>query len=228
MYCIPDITRGGRSFFSVVVFVVFATAAMTVRADELGQFEGHADIGKVDHTGSVEYNADRRTYTISGGGADMWGAADAFHYLYKKASGDVTLTADIRWIGEGAERNRKACLIVRQNLEPGSTYVDTASHGDGHIAIQWRTAADGKTGDAGAKEVSHPKTIRIEKRGDDFQMWAAAEGEELRPAGKSFRLHLDEPFTIGLGVCSHDNNKLETVEFSNVTIGKPGGSNESR
>ncbi len=32
---------------------------------------------------------------------------------------------------------------------------------------------------------------------------------ELLPAGGSFRLELTEPFHIGLGVCSHNNDVLE-------------------
>jgi TolB protein len=202
-------------------FAMMGSLAVSAWASDLGPFEGHADIGKVGQAGSVEYDATRGVYTVTGGGDDMWGTADAFHFLYKQASGDVSLTADISWPTEGGHKNRKACFLVRQNLEPGSMYMDAASHGDGHMALQWRTAADGKTGDVGLKEVRNPKRVRIEKRGDEFQMWAAAEGGELQPLGKPYRLHLDEPFYIGLGVCSHDNNKLETVEFSNVVIGVP-------
>jgi TolB protein len=200
---------------------IFATIAVSVRAAELGQFEGHTDIGKTAQAGSVEFNAERGVYTVSGSGDDMWGTADAFQFLYKRASGDVSITADIRWPTEGGHKNRKACFILRQSLEPGSAYVDAASHGDGHMALQRRTTADGQTGDVGSKEVHNPKTVRIEKRGDEFQMWAAAEGKELQPVGKPYRLHLEEPFYVGLGVCSHDDNKLETVEFSNVLIGVP-------
>jgi hypothetical protein len=207
---------------------MLAVNASTARCDGLGMFEGHGDIGKAGRSGSVEYDAAKGAYTISGGGADMWGAADAFHYLYKQASGDVKMTADIRWISEGGEKNRKACVIVRQNLEPGSPYVDAASHGDGHVDIQWRTADDGKSGDAGAKGISHPKTIGIEKRGEKFQMLAAVEGGELQPAGKPFKLHLEEPFYIGLGVCPHDDAALATVEFSNVTIDLSGGGHGSK
>jgi TolB protein len=205
--------------------VLCAAVAANGRATELGQFEGHADIGKTGQAGSVEHNTEGEAFTVKGGGDDMWGTADAFQFLYKQASGDVSLTADIRWIGEGGHKNRKACFLVRQSLEPGSAYVDLASHGDGHIAVQWRTATDGKTGDVGSKVVSAPKTIRIEKRGDEFQTWAAAEGGELQPIGKPYRLHLDEPFYIGLGVCSHDSNKLEAVEFSKVVIKPLGADN---
>ena len=61
----------------------------------LGIFEDHADVGTVLHPGSVEYDASKQTYTLSGSGENMWFAADAFQFVWKKVSGDVTLTADI-------------------------------------------------------------------------------------------------------------------------------------
>src|SRR5215469_5465488 len=52
-------------------------------------FEGHGDIGSVRRPGSVDYDAGRQTYTISGSGENMWSGKDAFHFVWKKASGDV-------------------------------------------------------------------------------------------------------------------------------------------
>lgn len=207
-----------RSCLLVLTIVMFGTTL--AHAKEIGQFEAHGDIGDIGVAGSVEFDEMSKKYTIAGSGADMWAKADAFHYLYKRVSGDVALTADIRWLGEEGDRNRKACFIVRQTLEPGSAYVDAAAHGDGHIALQWRTTADGETGDAESKAVANPRTMRIEKRGDQFQMFAATAEEELKPIGEPFKLSLKEPFYVGLGVCSHDKSKLERVEFTNVKIEK--------
>jgi TolB protein len=215
----PLFPRAAIVFCRWSLVICFVMAIPTIaRAEEIGQFADHADIGETGQTGSAEFDAAAEKYTIAGSGADMWASADAFHYLYKQASGDVTLTADVHWLGEGGDKNRKACLIVRQTLEPGSAYVDAAAHGDGHIALQWRQTNNRETGDAESDVVANPQTIRIEKRGDQFQMFAAAAGEELKPTGEPFKLHLDEPFYIGLGVCSHDNGKLETVEFTKVKI----------
>jgi dipeptidyl aminopeptidase/acylaminoacyl peptidase len=48
---------------------------------------------------------------------------------------------------------------------------------------------------------------------------AAADGA-LRPAGGSFRLELKDPFYVGLGVCAHNDNALETAVFSNVELNR--------
>ena len=64
--------------------------------------------------------------------------------------------------------------------------------------------------------------LRLVKRGSDFYLYVARKGEELHLAGGSMRLELKEPFYIGLGVCSHDKDSVETAVFSNVSIGTPG------
>src|ERR1039457_3311635 len=96
-----------------LAFPVYAAPA----AAPLGVFEDHTDVGTVLHTGSVEYDASKRTYTIARSGENMWFAADAFQFVWKKVSGDVTLTADISFIGSGGEAHRKAVLTIRQSLD---------------------------------------------------------------------------------------------------------------
>ena len=83
----------------------------------------------------------------------MWGAADAFHMSWIRLSGDVTLTADVRFPAEGgAIPLKKAVLIVRQSLDPDSAYADVAIHGDGHITLQYREAKGGETADITSPE----------------------------------------------------------------------------
>ena len=36
-------------------------------------------------------------YRVTGGGANIWGEADAFHYVWTRRSGDLHIAADIAW-----------------------------------------------------------------------------------------------------------------------------------
>ncbi len=188
----------------------------------LGLFEAHGDIGAVGKPGSVEYDAARKSYLVGGGGENMWLANDAFHFVWKKASGDVSLAADLRWMGAGGKPHRKACLLIRQSLDADSAYADAVVHGDGLTSLQYREARGGPTREI-QSNVAAPRRIRIEKEGDYVFMSIAREGEALHAAGGSFKIKLNEPFFVGLGVCAHDNNALEQAVFSNVeiTTGKP-------
>ena len=183
----------------------------------LGIFEGHGDVGAAKRAGSVEFDVSRRAYTVAGGGANMWFTNDAFHFVWKKVSGDVTLAADIQFEGRGVDPHRKACLLVRQNLDTDSAYADAAIHGDGLTSLQYRAAKNERTYEI-QSGVSGPKRLRIEKRGRYVSMSISREGGELRPAGGSFRLDLDGPFYVGLGVCAHNDDVLEKAVFTNVEL----------
>src|SRR5262249_22849065 len=51
------------------------------------------DIGTVGVAGSAaESNG---TFTVKGAGADIWGTADAFHYVYQPLSGDTDIQAHV-------------------------------------------------------------------------------------------------------------------------------------
>jgi hypothetical protein len=147
----------------------------------------------------------------------MWFTNDAFHFVWKKMSGDVTLAADISFVTAGGNAHRKACLIIRQSLDPDSAYADAALHGDGLTSLQYRETTNARTSEIQAN-LSAPTRLRIEKRGDYVSMSIAREGEELHPAGGSFRLKFADPFYVGLGVCAHDNKALETAVFAKVEL----------
>src|SRR6185295_15379933 len=66
--------------------------------------------------------------------------------------------------------------------------------------------------------VSAPKRLSIEKRGNYVYMSLAGEGGELRHAGGSVRLLLSEPFYVGIGVCAHDKDAIAKAAFSNVEL----------
>src|SRR5512135_3853452 len=83
----------------------------------VGLFTDHGDVGTVLHAGSVDYDASAGTYTIAGSGENMWFNNDSFQFVWKKVSGDVTLNADISFIGPGGNPHRKAVLMIRQSLD---------------------------------------------------------------------------------------------------------------
>ncbi len=186
----------------------------------LGLFESHSDVGTVLTPGTVEYDAQKGSYLISGSGENMWAAADAFQFVWKKVSGDVVLSADITFPTTGGDAHKKAALIIRQNLDANSAYVDAALHGDGLTSLQTRDTAGAPTYEIQAN-VTAPRRLRIEKRGKYFFVSVAAEGEPLHPSGGSVQVAMQEPFYVGLAVCAHNKDAVERAVFTNVKLEKP-------
>src|SRR5258708_7741997 len=126
--------------------------ALPIRAQEtpavLGIFEAHGDIGVTPKPGTATYDTAASEYRVTGGGANMWAGVDAFHFVWKKVDGDFDLSAVVTFVGRGAEDHRKAALVVRQSLDPKSTYADVALHGDGLTALQFRPVPGAETSEA--------------------------------------------------------------------------------
>lgn len=179
-------------------------------------FDANSDVGDTPVKGTVEFDPATGEYRVSGGGENIWGPADAFQFAWKQMSGDMALTADVRFIGAGTVLHRKAALMFRQTLDAGSAYADVAVHGDGLTSLQFRPAAGAATKEI-RSDLKGPVRIRIERRGGTFTMFAGAPGEELKPAGPA-TVVLQDPVYVGLAVSSHKADLLETAVFSNVKV----------
>jgi len=186
-------------------------------AQDLGVFKGSNDIGAVKHAGAVHYESNDTSYSVSGSGANMWFNTDELFYVWKKMSGDVSLAANIAWLTKGVDPHRKACLIFRQSLEPDAAYADVAVHGDGLTSIQYRETTGASTREI-QSDITAPKRVRIEKEGDFVSLSVSSGNEPLHFSGGSFKLKFTEPFYVGLGVCSHNADVLETAKFSKVEL----------
>lgn len=201
----------------ILCTLFFATALSAATDGNLGQFTDHGDIGTVSKPGTVTFDASAGTYTVGAAGDNMWAGADAMQYVWKKKSGDFSIAADIAFLRSSPQPHRKACLVIRQNLDPGSAYVDAALHGSGLASLQFRAADGGVT-----KEIEcmtdGPTRLRLDRIGDDFYLSVGYAGGKPAPSGASFRLHLADPVYVGLAVCAHDDTAFETAAFSRVEI----------
>jgi hypothetical protein len=201
-----------------------ALEARAVEAQALGVFTSSQDVGTPSTIGpgSAAYDGERQVYTISGGGENMWGTADHFHYVWRKVSGDVMLEADVQFVGTRPaggvpDAHRKACLVIRQTLDPDSVYADAATHGDGLTSLQFRNAKGGITREVKSTMVG-PRRLRVEKRGTSVSMSVAAAGEEFGPAGEAAKIELTGDFYVGLAVSAHNTGRIETAAFSKVRL----------
>ena len=196
---------------SSIVFL----APLLLAAAPPGVFEGQQDVGTVLHAGSAEYDPGARTYTVTGSGENMWSGADAFHFVWKRMSGDVSFSAGISILGEGGDPHRKAVLMIRQSLDPDSAYSDVAVHGNGLTSLQVRAEKGDATHEIESNE-SAPRSVSIVKRGDIFRILV-----DGHVAGGSMRASITGTYYVGIGVCAHNKEELQKATFSNVEIGTP-------
>jgi hypothetical protein len=201
-------------------------------------FEGQSDVGSAVVPGSASYDANTRQYTINSAGYNIWYTRDEFRYLWKKMSGDVSLAADVAFPDQNGYGDRKAVLVIRQDLDDDSKEAIVALHGLGMIHLAQRPEKDARVKDmeyriggrglpAGASPDSlvnvMAKRIGIEKHGDSFALFVSLEGEPMHQFGPPVALHLDGPFYVGIGFCSHVPDKSDTAVISNVVLENSAG-----
>ena len=199
----------------------------------IGIFDGQSDIGSAVVPGSASYDATTKQYTINSAGYNVWYTRDEFRYLWKKMSGDVSLEADVSFPDANGYGDRKAVLVIRQNLDDDSKEVIVALHGAGMIQLAQRAEKDVRVMDREYRiggRGGHPgvnpdhlvdisaRRIGIEKHGDSFALFVSVDGEPMHQFGAAINLHLDAPFYVGIGFCSHMPDKSDTAVLSNVTL----------
>ena len=203
------------------VLFSFGLSLNAQSAPPLGLLDRHGDVGSVLHAGSVEYDAAKRSYTIAGSGENMWSVADAFQFVWKKASGDLMLSADVSFLTSSGNPHKKAVLMFRQSLDADSIYADVALHASGLTSLQFRDEKGAVTREI-QSNITAPKRLLIAKRGAYVYMaLALVSDSNFQPAGGWLRIPLDGEFYVGLGVCSHDKNAIEKAVFSNVKLVQP-------
>jgi len=201
-----------------VFVLVLAIPALPCAAGEPGVFEGASDVGDPALKGSVTFDSARNEYRVTGGGVNVWAKQDQFQFVWRKLSGNVSMTATMRFEGAGVAAHRKAGLMIRKGLETDAVYADAVVHGDGLTNIQWRETAGDITRGVRFPMLA-PTRIRLERRGAVISLWTAPEGDQpFQEAGSIPVVLGNEPLYVGLFVCSHDPKVLETVVFSNVAI----------
>lgn len=205
----------------------------------IGIFDGQSDIGGALLPGSAGYDARTKQYTINSAGYNVWYQRDEFRFLWKKMSGNVSVAANISFPDPNGYGDRKAVIMIRQDLDDDSKEAFVALHGAGMIQLARRPEKDVRITDVeyrigsrgglpGGKTpddlvTANARRIGIEKRGDDFALFVSMAGEPMHQFGAPIHLRLDAPFYVGIGFCSHLPDKSDTAVFSNVVVKNAAG-----
>ena len=182
---------------------------------------GPAGIGRTTYEGYVWKNDKlSEQYLMMGGGADIWGTSDQFHYAYNMVSGDVRVSASFEWIVKTNDW-AKYGVMLRDPANGGSS-VQYAMADRGladYVGMQHREATGAGSGETGALWQSGVKSLGIQKVTIEGLTWIeglADFGDGWQSVGIKLAKNLPAEVMAGVIITSHDNTHLAQSRVTDV------------
>ena len=216
-----DTVQAGMKYFYVVSAISGGqeSANSVEAAIELPLPWASQDIGSVGITGSA--NLINGVFTVIGSGADIWGTADAFRFLYVPASGNFSITARVLSV-QNSDGWAKAGVMIRESLNANSPHGFVAVTPGNGVAWQYRQTAGGNSANNNTTGLNAPYWVRLVRSGNTFTSYRSADGATWTQIG-STTITMASAVYAGLAVTSHNNSRSCAASFDNVTL--PGWSN---
>jgi outer membrane protein assembly factor BamB len=175
-----------------------------------------ADVGNPTPAGSQTVSGS--TWTVQGGGADIWGNGDSFHYISQSLAGTGSISAHI-----GSQTNSsawaKAGVMLRQSSDPGAAYYAVFVTPSNGITVQVRTAQGATTTKLANPTGATPAWLLVANNAGTYTAYTSTDGNAWNPiAGSVTTLGLTSPLLAGFAVTSHNTGALSTVVTDSVTV----------
>jgi outer membrane protein assembly factor BamB len=175
-----------------------------------------SDIGAIS-PGPGTQNVSNGTWTVQGGGGDIWATSDSFHYAWQTMNGDGAVSAQV--VSQTpSDPFAKAGVMIRDTSDPGSPYYAVYVTPGNGILVQSRDAAGDNSIQETSVTGSTPVYVQIVRAGTTFSAATSTDGVNWTPVpGSTITLpNLSGAVLEGLAVTSHNTGQLSTVVFNSV------------
>ena len=177
-----------------------------------------SDIGTPGVAGSATFTSG--TFTVNGGGADIWSTSDNFNYAYVSTTGDVTITARVA-SQQSTNAWAKSGVMIRESTAANSSFVHVFVTPANGVNMQYRPSTGASAVQlAQVAGVAAPYWVRIQRSGSTFTGFASADGVSWTQVG-TINVTMASNALQGLSVTAHNNTALNTSTFDNVTVSTP-------
>jgi glucan 1,3-beta-glucosidase len=151
-------------------------------------------------------------------GSDVYGTEDQFHFIYKKLSGDFTLSVTMDYM-TFTNTYAKAGIMVRQDLDKDSVFSTTDIFPDGSIEFGVRPVKGQKVW---TKVIMGPEIpgiqLKLIRKGNVIERYYACAGGDWDKFDSVTLETLKKDVYVGLFSTSHDNQTLATAKYRNIMI----------
>jgi endoglucanase len=217
-----DTVPAGMRYYYVVTAVAEGAESPNSPEAAINVFYPWAtqDIGSVGVAGSARFSSG--VFSVTGAGADIWGTADAFRFVYVPITGNCTLIARVVSV-QNIDAWSKAGLMIRESLAANAMNAYIAVTPGNGVTWQYRTSAGGSTANNNTTGLNAPYWVKLVRNGNSFSGYRSADGTNWTQQGSTNSISMSSTVLAGLALTSHNGSSLCTAIFDNVTV--PGWSN---
>jgi hypothetical protein len=173
-----------------------------------------SDIGSPGQPGDAYF--DGSTWTVSGGGADIGGTSDHFHFASAGFSGDASVTAQVTGMVQD-DPNAKAGVMIRDGTAANAAYAYVFVTPSNGVRFEYRSTAGAAAATAGVVGASAPVQVRLTRAGTTFTAFYSTDGTNWTPVGSAQTIGMTAA-QGGLAVTAHNNSLIGGATFSNVSL----------
>jgi len=164
------------------------------------------------------------TYTMTAAGVDIWDVSDEFHFAYKTLSGIGSISVKVESL-QNTDPFAKAGVMIRNSLDPDSTYTALLLTPENGVRFQYRQIAGDITDREFDDTLVAPYWVKLERDvGSGFRGYTSADGANWQQFTLRPSVTMNSDVYIGLALTSHAADVTCEAVFSNViTTGSVSG-----
>jgi hypothetical protein len=155
---------------------------------------------------------------VAGAGTQIYGTADAFHFVSLPLSGDGSIVARLVSL-QGGVGYVSPGVMIRETLDAGSTNAKTADWAAyGRVYFDERTTSGGSTSEPGNVSATLPYWLKVSRTGNTFSSFVSSDGLNWVQLGTNQTITMAQNVYVGLAVNSGSTTALTTATFDNVSV----------
>ena len=160
------------------------------------------------------------SFTVSASGADIWGTADQFRYVYKSLNGDGSIVAKVESL-EHTNDWAKCGVMIRESLDAGSKHAMVVVTPANGIQFTWRDFSNADMTEHNTDSaLAAPYWVKLTRTGNTFTAAVSLDGATWEPIidadGSTREITMIGSVYIGLALTSHNAGAVTVAEYSGV------------
>ena len=213
--------------------VVVGATAVTYNADFVATQEAlpapwsSSDVGAVAQAGSA--TSDGVRFVVRGGGTDIWEAADAFHYVHRRWTGDGEIVVRVASLPLPLGATfAMGGIMFRESLAANARHVSVLVSTEGKLKFRRRATVGGDTVSEGpsAGSVSVPHWLKLRRVGNEFTAYRSVDGRAWTRTGSVVTITMAATIDVGMFALRKGGTSLATATLDNVLVTARGWSSD--